>query len=401
MKLKVDALLKGILMLFFAVAFANFTYAQRTVSGTITDAVNGEPLISATVVVPGTGTGTITDFDGNFSLEVPDGTSQLEISYTGYATQVVDIAASNVVEVALSAGTVLDEIVVTGYGTKKAKEVTSAITSVKAEDFNKGAVQDPTQLLQGKVAGLNIARPGGNPNNAFQIRLRGVGTAGANASPLIVIDGVPGGELQSVDPNDIASIDVLKDGSAAAIYGTRGAAGVILITTKQGVSGQTTIDYNGQLISESIANSVNVLDAAGYRAFGGGNDLGATTDWFDELTRNAISHTHSLSLAGGSKGTSYRISGNYRDVQGIAETTGFDRINARANITQRAFNDRLTVSANVATTSEDKQLGFDQAFRYATIYNPTSPVRDEANTANDGYAEQVLFDYFNPVAIIE
>ena len=126
---------------------------------------------------------------------------------------------------------------------------------MKAEDFNKGAVQDPTQLLQGKVAGLNIARPGGNPNNAFQIRLRGVGTAGANASPLIVIDGVPGGELQSVDPNDIASIDVLKDGSAAAIYGTRGAAGVILITTKQGVSGQTTIDYNGQLISESIANS--------------------------------------------------------------------------------------------------------------------------------------------------
>ena len=401
MKLKVDALMKGFLLLFFAVAFANFTFAQRTISGTITDAGDGEPLISATVVVPGTGTGTITDFDGNYSLDVPAGTTQLEISYTGYATQTVDIGASNVLDVALSSGALLEEVVVTGYGTQKSKAVTSAITSVKAEDFNKGNVQNPTQLLQGKVAGLNIARAGGNPNNAFQIRLRGVGTAGANASPLIVIDGVPGGTLQSVDPNDIASMDILKDGSASAIYGTRGAAGVILITTKKGSAGKATVEYNGLVTSETVDQTVDVLDAAGYRAFGGGNDLGSTTDWFDELTQTGLSHIHNLSLAGGTPQTTYRISANYRDVQGVGITTGFDRINARANITQKALNDKLKVSANIATTTENKQLGVDQAFKYATIYNPTSPVRDAAQTKYDGYAQQVLFDYYNPVAIME
>ncbi len=401
MKLKVNSLLKGMLMLFFAMAFANFTFAQRTVTGTITDGENGEPLISATVIVPGTGTGTITDFDGNYSLDVPAGTSQLEISYTGYATQMVDIGASNVLDVALSSGQLLEQIVVTGYGTQKSKEVTSAITSVKAEDFNKGNVQNPTQLLQGKVAGLNIARAGGNPNNAFQVRLRGVGTAGANASPLVVIDGVPGGTLQSVDPNDIASIDILKDGSAAAIYGTRGAAGVILITTKTGAVGSAKVEYNGYVTSETVDNTVDVLDANGYRAFGGGNDLGSSTDWFEELTQTGISHVHNLSLAGGTEKTTYRVSANYRDIQGVGITTGFDRLNARVNLTQKALDDRLKVTVNVATTTEDKQLGVDQAFRYATIYNPTAPVRDASLTQYDGYSQQVLFDYFNPVAIME
>ncbi len=401
MKLKVNSLLKGMLMLFFAVAFANFTFAQRTITGTITDGENGDPLISATVIVPGTGTGTITDFDGNYSLDVPAGTSQLEISYTGYATQTVDIGTSNVLDVSLSSGQLLDEVVVTGYGTQKSKAVTSAITSVKAEDFNRGNVQNPTQLLQGKVAGLNIARAGGNPNNAFQIRLRGVGTAGANASPLIVIDGVPGGTLQSVDPNDIASMDILKDGSAAAIYGTRGAAGVILITTKRGAAGTATVEYNGLVTSETVDRTVDVLDAAGYRAFGGGNDLGSSTNWFDELTQAGLSHIHNLSLAGGTNQTTYRVSANYRDVQGVGINTGFDRLNARVNLTQKALNDKLKVTANVASTAENKQLGVDAAFRYATIYNPTSPVLDAAQTQYDGYAQQVLFDYYNPVAIME
>jgi iron complex outermembrane receptor protein len=401
MKLKVDFLTRGLLTLVLAVAISSFAFAQRTITGTVTDAENGEPLISATVVVVGSSTGTITDFDGKYSLEVPDDATQLEFSYTGYATAVADINASNVVDIALSAGAVLDEIVVTGYGTQKSKEVTSAITSVKAEDFNQGNVQSPTQLLQGKVAGLNIARAGGNPNNGFQIRLRGVGTAGANASPLIVIDGVPGGELQSVDPNDIASVDVLKDGSAAAIYGTRGAAGVILITTKKGQAGRTDVNYNGFVTAENRSRTVDVLDAAGYRAFGGGNDLGSSTNWFDELTTTGLSHVHNLSLSGGSKSTTYRVSANYRDVEGVALNTGFQRINARMNVTQKALNDKLTVTANVATTTEDKQLGFDYAFRQATIYNPTSPVRDASNTQYDGYAQQILFDYYNPVAIME
>lgn len=401
MKLKVDFLSRGLLTLILAIAISSFTFAQRTITGTVTDAANGEPLISATVVVLGTSTGTITDFDGNYSLEVPADATQLEFSYTGYATAVFPIGADNVLNATLSAGAVLDEIVVTGYGTQKSKEVTSAITSVKAEDFNQGNVQNPSQLLQGKVAGLNIARAGGNPNQSFQIRLRGVGTAGANASPLIVIDGVPGGTLQSVDPNDIASMDVLKDGSAAAIYGTRGAAGVIIITTKKGQAGTAKVDYNGFVTFENKARTVDVLSADEYRAFPGSNNLGSSTDWFEELTRQGISHVHNLSLSGGSKSTTYRVSANYRDVQGVAIQTGFDRLNARMNLTQKALNDKLTIVANVATTTENKDLGFDYAFRQATIYNPTSPIRDESQTQYDGYAQQILFDYYNPVAIME
>ena len=404
MKLKVDLLSRGLLTLILAIAISSFTFAQRTITGTITDAANGEALISATVLVAGTTNGTITDFDGKYSLEVPADATQLEVSYTGYATQTVDIGNLSVVDITLSAGAILDEIVVTGYGTSKSKEVTGSIASVKAEDFNGGNVNDATQLLQGKVGGLVIARPGANPNGGFNIRLRGLSTVGASTEPLIVIDGVLGGDLNSVEPQDIESIDVLKDGSAAAIYGTRGASGVILITTKKGKSGTSVVNYTGQVTIESVDRVVDVLSADEYRAFGGGNDRGASTDWFDELTETGVSHIHNLSMSGGNKGTSYRISGNYRDVKGIARTTGFDRLNFRANLSQKALNDRLTLTANLATSRTDASKGFDAAFRYATIHNPTSPVRDANNPEYDkydGYQEEVLFDYFNPVAIIE
>jgi len=334
MKLKVDFLSRGLLTLILALAISSFTFAQRTITGTITDAANGEALISATVVIAGTAVGTITDFDGKYSLDIPADATQLEVSYTGYATQTVDIGNLSVVDISLSAGAILDEIVVTGYGTQKSKEVTGSIASVKAEDFNQGNVNDATQLLQGKVGGLVIARPGANPNGGFNIRLRGLSTVGASTEPLIVIDGVLGGDLNSVEPQDIASIDVLKDGSAAAIYGTRGASGVILITTKKGKAGTSTVSYNGQVTIETVDRVVDVLSADEYRAFGGGNDLGASTDWFDEIMETGISQIHNLSLSGGSKKTTYRISGNYRDVKGIARTTGFDRLNFRANLTQ-------------------------------------------------------------------
>ncbi|MEM6320198.1 MAG: SusC/RagA family TonB-linked outer membrane protein [Bacteroidota bacterium] len=404
MKLKVDFLQRGLLTLVLALAISSFSFAQRTISGTITDAANGEPLISATVVVAGTATGTITDFDGKYTMEVPADATQLEVSYTGYATQTVDIGNLSTVDVQLSAGAVLDEIVVTGYGTQKSKEVTGSIASVKAEDFNQGNVNDASQLLQGKVGGLVIARPGSNPNGGFNIRLRGLSTVGASTEPLIVIDGVLGGDLNSVEPQDIASIDVLKDGSASAIYGTRGASGVILITTKRGTAGTSTINVNSQLTLETVARQVDVLTADEYRAFGGGNDRGSSTDWFDELTQTGVSQIHNISMSGGNKGTTYRISGNYRDVQGVARTTGFDRLNFRANLVQKAINDRLTVTANLTTSREDASKGFDAAFRYATIHNPTSPIRDDNNPAYDqwdGYQQEQLFDYFNPVAIIE
>jgi iron complex outermembrane receptor protein len=383
------------------------TNAQRTISGTITDGSNNDPLIGANVLVAGTTQGTITDLDGSFSLNVPADAESLEISYAGFTTQRVPLGASNTLNVALSAGELLDEIVVTGYGTSKSREVTSSIVSVKAEDFNKGNVNDVSQLLQGKVGGLVISRPGANPNGDFNIRLRGLSTVGASTEPLVVIDGVLGGNLNSVEPQDIASIEVLKDGSASAIYGTRGASGVILVTTKKGEAGTSRVSYNGQVSFDVVDRVPNVLDAQEYVSFGAaqGTNLGGDIDWFDELTQTGLSHIHNLSLSGGTQQTTYRVSANFRDVQGIAKTTGFDRLNLRANLTQKALNDKLKITANIASSTEDASLGFDEAFRYATIFNPTTPfVRDESDPAFaqwDGYYQQVLFDYFNPVAIIE
>lgn len=370
--------------------------AQRTVSGTVLDSDNDEPLIGATVLVSGTSSGTITDFDGNFSVDVPEGATTLEISYTGYATKTMEIGASNVMNITLAPGTVLDEVVVVGYGTQKAKEVTSAVTSVKAEDFNQGNINDPAQLLQGKVAGLTIARPGGDPNGEFNIRLRGLSTIGANSSPLIVIDGVPNADLNIVDPQDIQSIDVLKDGAAAAIYGTQASSGVILITTKQGSAGNAKVGYNGYVTVEDVAETVDVADGALFSDLGG-NDLGSRTDWFDEITRTAVTHVHNLSLSGGNAKTSYRLSFNFRDAQGVGEGTGFEQLNGRLNLTQRALNDRLKVTFGLAATNRNAELGFNEAFRYATTYNPTAPIRNEDGTIN----ELGGFDNFNPVGIVE
>lgn len=406
MKLNLDTTLKWLLVL-VAVGTWNFAVAQTTISGTVTDAESGDPLIGANVLVVGTSTGAITDLDGNYSITVPNDATQIEFSYTGYTSLVLDVpAGGGQLDVQLEQGTQLDEVVVTGYGTAKAKEVTGSITSVKAEDFNQGNVNDVNQLLQGKVGGLVISRPGANPNGGFNIRLRGLSSVGANNSPLVVIDGVLGGDLNSVEPQDIASIDILKDGSAAAIYGTRGAAGVIVVTTKKGEAGTSQVDYNGQVTFETPARVLDVLSADEYRNWPvPGTDLGGDINWYDELTQTGISNIHNLSLSGGNAKTSYRVSGNYRDVQGIARTTGFSRMNFRGNLTTKALNDRLTVQTNLAGSTSDQSLGFNEAFRYATIFNPTTPFIQDKNNANfsqwNGYYQQQLFDYYNPVAIIE
>ena len=235
----------------------------------------------------------------------------------------------------------MDEVVVTGYTTQREEEKTSAIVSVKAEDFNQGNVNDPTQLIQGKVAGVTISRPGGNPNQTFDIRLRGLSTLGANSSPLIIIDGVLNADLNTVDPNDIASFDVLKDNSAAAIYGTQAASGVIIITTKKGIPGSSSLDYNGYYTLDYIDQTTEVLNREEFLSFPGTQDFGTETDWIDELTRTGQTQVHNLALSGGTNSTTFRASINYRDVEGIALKTGFEQINGRLNIQQKAINDRL------------------------------------------------------------
>ena len=380
---------------------------SRTVSGRVTSADDGSGIPGVNVVEKGTNNGTVTDVDGNYTINVNEG-STLVFSFVGYTSQEVAVGNQNTIDISLAADvTALQEVVVVGYGTQEKKEITSAVASVKAEDFNKGTVNDPVQLLQGKVAGLNITRPGGDPNAGFNIRLRGVSTFGANQEPLVVIDGVIGGSLSTVDPNDIAAIDVLKDASAAAIYGSRGGSGVILVTTKSGRAGRISIDYNGSYAIEDVANTIPVMSADEYRQVTGARDLGSETDWLDLVTRTGTATVHNISLSGGMQGTTYRASFNLRDVEGVGLNSGFQQINGRLNLSQRALNDRARFDVNLSTTTRDSQYGFPEAFNYAILANPTMPVYDNTTDSEThgaqfgGYAERDIFDFFNPLSIAQ
>ncbi len=398
---------KFLLLFLVSVTSMSLALAQgRTVTGTITDGETGEGIPGANVVIKGTSNGTITDFNGDYSINVSGDDVTLVVSYVGYATSEVAVGSRSVVDVQLGLDVQsLEEIVVVGYGTQEKKEITSAVASVKEEEFNKGTVNDPAQLIAGKVPGLTVSRPGGDPNGGFNIRLRGVSTVGANAEPLVVIDGVIGGSLSTVDPNDIASIDVLKDGSAAAIYGTRGSSGVILVTTKSGKEGKVQVDYNASVAAEVLANEMNFMDAAQYRAVDGANDLGSETDWLDLVTQTGVTQVHNLSMSGGTSTTSYRASINLRDAEGVGLNTGFTQLNARLNLSQKAFDDKLTLTTQIAATTKNAQFGNPEAFRYAVVANPTMPVYADQSgngiTAQGGYAERDIFDFFNPLSIAE
>jgi TonB-linked SusC/RagA family outer membrane protein len=388
--------------------FNSEIFAQtKRITGKVTDAA-GAALQGVSVRAKNSNAGAATDVSGAFALTVPQNTSILVFSYVGFTEQDVPIANRAEVNVSMqpSSGQ-LSDIVVTGYGTQRKREVTSAITSVSAEQFNKGNISDVAQLLQGKVSGLSIARPGGNPNGGFEIRLRGLSTLGANTQPLVVVDGQVGADLNSIDPNDIKTIDVLKDGSSAAIYGTRGSAGVIIITTKTGSRGSSQVNYNASVSVEKGARFTKHMDANEYRAFiktlGAGTDYGANTDWYDVITRPAVAHQHNLSFSGGSEHTTYNASLNYRNAQGIGINTGFQQLNGRLNLTHKALNDKLVFNVGIATTRRKAKLGFNNAFEYATIYNPTSPIYAQTpgqDLAGGGFFEVSATEYSNPYAIL-
>lgn len=395
-----------IVLLLFIAGFQTFAQ-NKIVKGRVTASGN-VPLPGVSVQLKGASAGTNTDVDGNYSISVPAAGGTLVFSSVGFATREMAIGTQTTINMELVSGSEqLTDVVVVGYGTQRKKEVTNAVTSVKQEDFNKGNVNDVAQLLQGKVAGLTISRSGGDPNGNFAIRLRGLSTVGQNTQPLIVVDGVPGQDLNSVDPNDIASMDILKDGSAAAIYGTRGSAGVILITTKRGRSGKTQVEYNGYISSETVDRTIPLMNAEEFRAtinkLGSNNDFGASTDWMDEITRNAFSHVHNLAMSGGSDKTTYRASVNYRDVQGIAINTGFQQLNARLNVEQRAIDDRLKLSLMAGQTTRNSDLGWNRAFREAANYNPTAPVKspDAQYEQYGGYFQNTAVnEHYNPVAML-
>lgn len=403
-------MLKSMPLMALAFFYVIAASAQESikVSGKVTDN-NSSPLVGVTVAVKGTRNSVVTGSDGTFSIAAPGASSVLVFSYVGFQPQESPVGSQTFFSIRLAQSSVnLNEAIVVGYGTQKKREITSAITRVDAEQFNKGNISDVSQLLQGKVAGLSISKPGGDPNAAYTIRLRGLSTLGANTSPLIVIDGQIGADINSVDPNDIASMDVLKDGSSAAIYGTRGSAGVIIITTKSGSRNGPTVSYNGSVTAENAARFTKHMSSTEFRKLlqstGAGTDYGANTDWDKAITRTGITQDHNLSLAGSNGHTSYDVSLNYRNGEGIAITTGYNQVNGRVNLTHKALNDRLVFNVQMSLTHRNADLGFANAFEYATIYNPTSPIHVPVGSINDiaggGWFEFSATDYSNPVALL-
>lgn len=396
--------MKHLFLLLTLLSFSLTALAQQKVTGKVKDS-SGEPVIGASVVVKGNNTmGTITDFDGNFMLDVP-AKSVLVISYIGYVTQEVPTAGKNSLEIVLKEDTkTLDEVVVIGYGTQRKGDVTSSVASVKADNFVKGAVKDVGQLIQGKVAGLAITNPNGDPTGSTQIRLRGTNTiGGANTAPLVLIDGIPG-ELGTVAPEDVESVDVLKDGSAAAIYGTRGTNGVILITTKQAKGVDINqVEYNGYVSTSLIAKKLDMLNADEFRTLYPDQDHGADTDWIDEISRTPVSHVHNLSLMGGNSKTNYIANLNYTSRQGIMKKSDFESFQGRIEVTHRMFDDKLKLKFGLfgkknqmeSTTSGGSFRGW--VYGQATRRNPTDPVRNEDGTWNENVSK---FEYENPLALL-
>jgi TonB-dependent starch-binding outer membrane protein SusC len=420
-----------ILMLFCLLQVA--AYAQeKTVTGRVTSA-DGEGLPGATVAIKGTTSGTVADFNGNFSITVPDDNAILVFSYVGCTSMEQSVSGVSNINVTLEEDLMqLEEVVVTGYGVAKKSDITGSMATLKADDFNVGVGSSPEQLMQGRIAGVQITSNNGEPGAGVKVQIRGANSIRSNTMPLYVIDGVPldiqnsspdgataaglnntesaTNPLNFLNSNDIESIDVLKDASAAAIYGARGANGVVIITTKKGKEGSALVSYS---FTGSIANlnkKLEVLSAdefVRYREDSLGtteDNFGATTDWQDEIFRTAFTHDHSLSLSGGTQATQYRASFGYLDQQGIIEKSDMNRFSGRINLTQKALKNRLVVECNLTASQVNENrvpiggtTGYEgDLLTNAIQANPTMPVYND----DGSYFQDIIQSKRNPVAMV-
>nr|WP_129730358.1 TonB-dependent receptor [Parabacteroides goldsteinii] len=415
--------------------------SDQKIKGTVVDESN-QPVIGANIVVEGTTNGTITDLDGNFSLQVPE-KAELRISYIGYLDQKVKVGNNTTLHIVLKEDTqTLDEVVVVGYGTMKKSDLTGSVSSVKVDELKEGIGTSVDQLLFGKSAGVNVIQNSGEPGGGFSINIRGASSINAGVEPLYVIDGVPidnsravesgsivgfnsnrspRNPMSTINPADIESLEILKDASATAIYGSRGANGVVLITTKSGKTGKQQISYSGSVSISSPAKKLDLLNATDYKRVlnaiideGGESDIyrvgdiqnnGLGTDWQDEVTKqNAISHEHQLSFTGGNEKTFYYASLNYANQDGIVKNTSFERWGARLNLKSN-INSRLTINFNVTGSyvkdrfaANGYGVNAEAGVLYAAYnYDPTLAVKDE----DGNYVRSTILSVDNPVAIQE
>lgn len=393
-----------IYMVLFGVLMYSSAFAQQsiTLTGHVTEET-GMPLEGISVRIQGTEDATSTNAEGVFTIQYR-APAVLVVSGLGFVAQEFRLNQQTTLHVQLAySEEALDEVVVVGYGTQRRSLVTSSIASVKSDDFVQGTVRDAAQLVQGKVAGLRITTPSGDPNATTQINLRGLNSINGSQNPLVLIDGIPG-NIATVAPEDIESVDVLKDGSAAAIYGTRATAGVILITTRKNRSAEprTSIEYNSYANVQTIFGKPDMMDGNDYRRLiaEGHNyiDHGGETNWLDEVLQNPISHNHNLAFFGGNSRTNFTGSLNYRNWEGIFLKTGQERLTLRADLNHDMFDGKLRTNIQLINqTSSSRQGGAGGwAWRQAMIRNPTDNIRDE----NNNWQERNLYMYDNPLGII-
>jgi len=426
-----DMVVRYSLLTVLLLATVGLAYGQaRQITGSVTEESTGFPLPGVNIQIQGTMTGTITGIDGTYSLQASTG-NVLVFSFVGYVNQEITVAGQNVIDVALAEDVeLLEEVVVVGYGTQRRANVTGSAERVVAEEANVGLISSPEQLIQGRVAGVNIIQNGGEPGAPVTVRIRGGTSISASNQPLYVIDGVPidnsssspggAGDADSgaknplvfLNPNDIESIDILKDASASAIYGSRGANGVILITTKQGRAGQVQVDYDAYVSTSSFIKDLPLLTASQYRAFVETQGLptvnlgNADTDWQDVITRNALSHQHNLAFGGGTTATQYRASLSYLNQEGIIIGSALERVSGRINVNHKAFNDKLRLDTRLTgsffnddRTPNPETGGFEGGLLTNVMkYNPTLPVRNADGTF---YEIPGQTSVRNPLALVE
>ncbi len=379
---------------------------NRTIKGFVLDK-NGDPVMGATVKVKGTKTLAITDVDGKFVIKDAKA-STIVVSYMGFITKEVQVESGKDVSITLEEDNkVLNDVVVVGYGTQRKEELTSSVASVSSNDFVQASSIDAASLVRGKIAGLNVVQANGNPLSTAQIMLRGVTTLSSSSAPLVIIDGVEG-NLNDVSPNDIEQIDVLKDGSAAAIYGTRGTNGVIIISTKKAQAGTPlTIDVNTYVSTQTISRKLDILTPDEYAKLAkegvkGAHDYGSRTDWMKQITQTPFNKTFSMNLKGMTKNTSYVASLDYTSNEGIIKKSKVEVLYPRINVVHRMWDNLLKLEAQISGYQRSYGIPYsnwyENPYYNALKYNPTYSIKNEDGTWNENGSSPTRL---NPVALLE
>ncbi|GAA4326606.1 TonB-dependent receptor [Pontixanthobacter gangjinensis] len=423
-----------IYLIFFSCVATGF--AQRNITGTVTAEDTGEPLLGANVLVPESSMGVVTDFDGNFAIDVPEGTEALEVSFVGYQSKTITLTDATSYQVSLSADQTLDEVVIVGYGTQEEKDVSSSIQTIDTEEIGKTPAASFESALQGQTPGVNISSSSATPGAAINVNIRGVSSISASSQPLFIVDGVPlvsrnnsalnsniqpTNPLADINPNDIKTITILKDAAAASIYGSRGANGVVLITTKRGKSGRTLVNVGYYTGFSTITNTPDLVGPNRFKEFfntaaefdGLGEDYfdwidtsnGVSTNIYDEIFRTGITQNVDVSARGGSDKTRFFISGNYFNQKGIQIGQEFDRLSTRLNL-DHDINDKVKIGTTMFVNRSVHDRTINENDEYGVIINaqgwdPTAPIRDENGEYTNPFSYNTWWPLENPVLIAE